>query len=89
MLLSMAVFAGRLRLALRLVFVIELYAMPDDLARFAGSEALLLVVFLLKMLTIVDVNCVLVDSAYKISEGKQAESRISRTKTPVDGMPSI
>jgi hypothetical protein len=50
---------------------------------------MLLVVFLLNTLTIVDVDCVLVDYACKVSNGKETESKVRSASTQLDGITSI
>ena len=60
-----------------------------------GSEVLLLVV-LLKILTIVDANsvlvdlkCILMDYACKISKGKETKSKVRGASTQLVGIASI
>jgi hypothetical protein len=48
-----------------------------------------LVVFSLKTLTIVDVDCVLVDYACKVRKGKETESKVRSASTQLDGITSI
>jgi hypothetical protein len=60
-----------------------------SLALEQGSEVMFLVVFSLKTLTIVDVDCVLVDYACKVRKGKETESKVRSASTQVDCITSI